>query len=197
MAAVRSVAAQLQKQRLLDAYQHGRPVAIAEARGPLRLRSTNAAAIDYRQHPERYRIGRGEEGVLSVEPYKSELLPLWKFATPKVATESARALLKCFRAYAAAGDFVGMDMTRKFLQMGWTRARRYANHPSGRKYQKGTRVALPKEEDQEKAASARIFKAAYDRARIDKAYQRLRGEHASLPGLAKDRTGSAIGPLKT
>ena len=27
-----------------------------------------------------------------------------------------------------------MDMCRKFLEMGFTRARRYANHRSGRKY---------------------------------------------------------------
>jgi hypothetical protein len=29
---------------------------------------------------------------------------------------------------------LGMDMSRKFLQMGFTRSRRYANHRSGRKY---------------------------------------------------------------
>ena len=27
-----------------------------------------------------------------------------------------------------------MDMCRKFLEMGFTRARRYANHRSGKKY---------------------------------------------------------------
>ena len=97
-----------------------------------------------------------------------------------MATRSARALLKCFRADAVAGDFVGMDMARKFLQMGWTRARRYANHASGRKYEKGTRVALPVEEDEEKVQSARIFKSAYDRARTDTKYLRLRAQHASL-----------------
>ena len=37
-------------------------------------------------------------------------------------------------AYKKKGDFVGMDMARKFLQMGYTRSRRYANHKSGRKY---------------------------------------------------------------
>lgn len=39
-----------------------------------------------------------------------------------------------FLAYGREGDFVGMDMARKFLQMGMTRARRYANHRSGQKY---------------------------------------------------------------
>ena len=30
--------------------------------------------IDFRLHPELYRIGIGEQGVLLVEPYKSEIL---------------------------------------------------------------------------------------------------------------------------
>jgi Domain of unknown function (DUF4385) len=30
-------------------------------------------------------------------------------------------------------------MARKFLQMGWTRATRYANHKGGRKYDKENR----------------------------------------------------------
>ena len=29
---------------------------------------------------------------------------------------------------------MGMDMCRKFLEMGFTRASRYANHKNGRKY---------------------------------------------------------------
>ena len=32
-------------------------------------------AIDFRQHPELYRVGKGEQGVLLVEPYKGEILP--------------------------------------------------------------------------------------------------------------------------
>lgn len=31
--------------------------------------------INFRERPELYRIGRGEQGVLLVEPYKSEILP--------------------------------------------------------------------------------------------------------------------------
>ena len=90
--------------------------------------------MDARRHPESYRVGRGEQGVLTVEPYKSELLPLWRFRTPQLARESAAALTERFHAYLADGDIVGADMARKFLQMGFTRARRYANHPGGRKY---------------------------------------------------------------
>lgn len=39
----------------------------------------NPAAIDYRQHPELYKVAKGEQGVLTVEPYKSEILPHWRF----------------------------------------------------------------------------------------------------------------------
>ena len=31
--------------------------------------------VDFRQYPELYRVGRGEQGVLLVEPYKGEILP--------------------------------------------------------------------------------------------------------------------------
>lgn len=96
--------------------------------------------IDFRAHPEKYRVGRGEEGVLSAEPYKSELLPHWRFKTPDVAEESARKIYQMFLDYLAAEDFVGADMARKFLQMGYTRSRRYANHRSG----KNTTARFPK-----------------------------------------------------
>jgi hypothetical protein len=62
-----------------------------------------------------------------------------------------------FLDYRAKDDFVGMDMARKFLQMGYTRSRRYANHRSGRKYAAGTNELLPRAEDHEKAQSAKIF----------------------------------------
>ncbi|KAI0477444.1 hypothetical protein GGR56DRAFT_409437 [Xylariaceae sp. FL0804] len=81
-----------------------------------------------------YRIGRGEQGVLTFEPYKSALLPHWRFRTVPVARRSAATLWARFEAFAAERDFVGMDMARKFAQMGMTRARRYANHAGGRKY---------------------------------------------------------------
>jgi hypothetical protein len=96
--------------------------------------SLDFSTIDFRKQPELYRIGRGEQGVLLVEPYKSEILPHWKFKTPQVARNSASKIYKMFLDYQAKDDFVGMDMARKFLQMGYTRSRRYANHKSGRKY---------------------------------------------------------------
>lgn len=143
--------------------------------------SADYASIDFRAEPERYRVGKGEQGVLLVEPYKSEILPHWRFRTPEIARQSAETIFGMFLRYKEDGDFVGMDMARKFLQMGWTRARRYANHRSGRKYDRATGAALPRDEDSTKAEAASIFRVYYDRARTDPDYaelrrQRVRGE---------------------
>lgn len=81
-------------------------------------------------------LGRGEQGVLLVQPYKNEILPHWKFKTPEIARHSATKIYALFVDYKLEGDFVGMDMARKFLQMGYTRSRCYTNHKSGRKYLK-------------------------------------------------------------
>src|SRR3954467_835280 len=69
--------------------------------------------VDYREHPELYRVGKGERGVLICEPYKGELVPLWRFKTPDSARESSRAIYKVFLAYVRRDDFVGADMARK------------------------------------------------------------------------------------
>ena len=128
--------------------------------------------IDLRAQPECYAIGRGEYGLFHAEPYRSELLPLWAFRTPAVAAESIERLRERFEAYAAEGDFVGMDVARKYLQMGWTRARRYAKHPGGRKYAAdGSALPLPEAEDPVKAESARLFRAALDDVLRDERYR--------------------------
>ena len=144
--------------------------------------SLNFKTLDFRAHPELYRIGRGEQGVLSVEPYKGEILPHWRFKTPAAARESSEKIFSMYAGYKAAGDFVGMDMARKFLQMGYTRARRYANHPGGRKYRPGTREVLPFVEDQTKAESAAVFRACWEQIKADPDYQRLAREHRERYG---------------
>lgn len=146
--------------------------------------------IDFREHPELYAIGRGEQGVLTAEPYKSEILPHWRFATPDKAQASADKILAMFYEYKEQDDFVGMDMARKFLQMGFTRSRRYANHKGGRKYdgpvpddkkgQSGAhgRKELPRgPEDPVKAESARIFYEKYVIAREDADYKAMAKAH--------------------
>jgi hypothetical protein len=81
-------------------------------------------------------------------------------------------------------------MARKFLQMGYTRARRYANHKSGRKYksnpqkelssqaqQQARQLILPYEEDPIKAESAAIFKQKWLIAKTNSKYQHLLNLH--------------------
>lgn len=135
--------------------------------------------IDFRKHPEKYVIGRGEQGVLIAEPHKSEILPHWRFKTPEIARESAEKIYAMFVDYGKDNDFVGMDMARKFLQMGFTRARRYANHASGSKYANDGSV-LPQAADwstSPKAESARIFYEYYTRAKNDDHYLELKSLH--------------------
>src|SRR5690554_5173529 len=142
--------------------------------------------IDFLARPVLYRIGRGEQGVLLVEPYKSELLPHRRFRTPDIARESAAALTEMFHAYKEQGDFVGMDMARKFLQMGYTRSRRYANHKSGRKWSPDRSEVLPIDADPIKAESARIFYETYRKVKDDPDYLRMKDEH-----IARTRDDSA------
>ncbi len=146
--------------------------------------------VDYRRHPEAYRIGRGEQGVLTVEPYKSELLPLWRFKTPVEAAVSSQALYRAFLEYREQKDFVGMDMARKFLQMGYTRSRRYARHRGGRKYaEDGTE--LPLNPDIEKQRSAEVFRAVWNKVRNDGAYQELKRDHQRAVTRGRNRSPAA------
>jgi hypothetical protein len=142
--------------------------------------SLDFKSIDFREHPELYRVGKGEQGVLLVEPYKSEILPHWQFKTPAIARKSANKIYKMFLEYKAKDDFVGMDMARKFLQMGYTRSRRYANHRSGRKYKDGSKEVLVREEDAVKAESAIIFYEKWKKVREDKEYLELKKSHREL-----------------
>jgi hypothetical protein len=139
--------------------------------------SLDFSRIDFRRRPDLYRIGRGEQGVLLVEPYKSEILPHWRFRTPALARRSAAKIYALFLDYKAQGDFVGMDMARKFLQMGYTRARRYANHRSGRKYAVGSDEVLPRTEDPVKAQAAELFRARWRAAAADARYLELKRAH--------------------
>ena len=151
--------------------------------------------LNLRDSPELYAIGRGEQGVLSVEPYKSEILPHWRFKDPESAKKSAKKILEMFMEYMGDNDFVGADMARKFLQMGHTRARRYANYKGGRKYvgpvppdKKGVsgshgRAQVQRgEQDPIKAESARIFKTHLDLAKENGTYKKLRSQFVERYG---------------
>ncbi|MGY8616738.1 DUF4385 domain-containing protein [Pantoea agglomerans] len=139
------------------------------------------STIDFRQHPELYQVGRGEQGVLMVEPYKGEILPHWRFRTVPIAEESAEKIMALFEEYRRKDDFVGMDMARKFIQMGYTRARRYSNHKGGRKYDADGKE-LPRGVNEEKAAAAAVFKDYWDKLRADEDYLRRKKAHQQQYG---------------
>ena len=140
--------------------------------------------IDYRESPHLYHIGRGQQGVLICEPYKSEICAHWRFKTVPEAVDSSEKILIMFYDFIQERDFVGADMAKKFLHMGFTRARRYANHRDGRKYNKDGTI-IPQEPDAlicEKADSARVFYAAWKEARENEYYLKLKKEHKEKYG---------------
>ena len=65
---------------------------------------------------------------LNAIPRIRQQCPLWRFQTPQLARTSRQALLEAYARFCQLGHGT------QFLQMGSTRARRYANHRSGRKY---------------------------------------------------------------
>ena len=139
--------------------------------------------VDYRAHPEAYRVGKGEQGVLICEPYKSELVGLWRFKTPEIARQSSAAIFEKFKSYLASGEFVGADMARKFLQMGFTRARRYANYKGGKKYQGADHELLERGTgDPSKAVCADIFYHVWKAAEADENYAAQKAEWKKARG---------------
>jgi hypothetical protein len=125
-----------------------------------------------------YRIGRGEQGVLLVRPYTNDICAHWRFVDVPTAHQSSAKIYEMFLGYKREKDFIGMDMARKFLEMGFTRARRYANHNSGKKYDSSGKVR-PQESDwrtSEKAKAAQVFKLVRDKAAYDPTYQQMRKE---------------------
>ena len=132
----------------------------------------------FRPNDRRYRIGRGKQGVLLVRPYTDVICKHWRFKTLKEAKVSSQKIFDMYLDYRIQKDFVGMDMCRKFLEMGFTRARRYANHKDGKKYGKDGKI-LPQEKDwatSEKAKSARRFKDFRDLVTQDEFYISMRKE---------------------
>ena len=123
-----------------------------------------------------YRIGRGEQGVLLVRPYTNDICAHWRFKTPSIALESAHTIFDMYLDYLEVEDFIGMDMCRKFLEMGFTRSRRYANHRTGKKYDEEGKVR-PQEKDHATchfAKSAQIFKRVRDMVAKNDKYVMMR-----------------------
>ncbi|RXK39494.1 hypothetical protein M231_03163 [Tremella mesenterica] len=86
------------------------------------------------QNMKSYRALKTEQGVFTTPPYSTKIKPLWRFVNANVAATSAAAIWAKFEMYRNANDFIGMDICRKFLQMGRTRSLRYALRRGGKKY---------------------------------------------------------------
>ena len=139
--------------------------------------------IDFKDQRNRklYRIGRGEQGVLLVRPYTNVICDHWRFKTPDEAVKSSNKIFAMYLDYRDEKDFIGMDMCRKFLEMGFTRARRYANHNSGKKYDSEGNVR-PQEPDHatsKYAKSATIFKGVRDIVAKNETYVKMRKQWRS------------------
>ena len=137
--------------------------------------------VDYRKNPHLYKIGRGQQGVLICEPYKSELYPLWRFKTPDKAQLSCNQIYLKFLEYIDENDFVGADMAKKYLHMGFTRSRRYWNHSSGKKWTNdGEWKVLPYDRNEQRFMdSSLIFQKYWKMARENEDYLQMKKQHRS------------------
>jgi hypothetical protein len=71
-------------------------------------------------------------------------------------------------------------MARKYLRMGYTRAMRYAKYSGGKKYDDEGEEREPTEwADSGKRAAALVFEEAWEEARENEQYRRMREEHES------------------
>ena len=140
-----------------------------------------SSKIDYEREPQLYEIGRGQQGVLICQPYKSELHIHWRFKTPEQAKQSAQTIYMMFLDYLKQEDFVGADMAKKYLHMGFTRARRYWNHSSGKKWTNdGEWKVLPYDRTEKRFYdSSLIFQKYWKMARTDKKYLEMKKQHRS------------------
>lgn len=96
-----------------------------------------------------------------MQPYKDELRPHWGFKNESVAEEAVEALRGRFDEHRDQEDVVGMDMVRKDLEMGLTRAMGYAKDSDGKKYNDDGAERTPKQwVDPKKRAAAIVVREA-------------------------------------
>lgn len=126
-------------------------------------------SIDVRSYPQFYKRGKGEFGVLLYQPYKNEILPHWRFKTVKEAYLSAAKIYDLFLHYIRQKDYIGADMARKYLQMGYTRAMRYAKYKGGKKKDQEPLIWA----DDEKRKSALIFRDYLNKVKENETYKNI------------------------
>lgn len=142
--------------------------------------------VNFRERPECYRVQAGEQSVFKVQPYKDELLSHWGFKDEATAEAAVEALRAQYEAYRAQEDFVGMDMVRKYLRMGVTRAMCDAKSLGVRKYDADGREREPRQwADAEKRAAAVIVREAWRAVLHDPVYERRKAHHRTQVNPAK------------
>ena len=123
-----------------------------------------------------YRIGRGEQGVLLVRPYTNDICAHWRFKTPEIAVNLQIKSYQCILSIWLMEILLVWICVVNFLEMGFTRSRRYANHHSGKKYDDEGNVR-PQEPDHatcDFAKSAQIFKKVRDLVAKNATYVTMR-----------------------
>ena len=103
---------------------------------------------------------------------------MWRFKTPQKAQQSCDMIYNKFMEYLDNDDFVGADMAKKYLHMGFTRSRRYWNHSSGKKWiNDGEWKVLPYDRNEQRFMdSSLIFQKYWKIAREDTRYLKLKEE---------------------
>ncbi|KAM0691705.1 hypothetical protein Q7P36_007904 [Cladosporium allicinum] len=100
-----------------------------------------------------YRIARGEQGVLTFEPYKSLLLPYWRFKTVPIARASLAALTSAFDSKYEKSEREG-----------------------GGKGSRELEKSKGHEGMEEKAEASEVFKRGWEKCRGDEKYGELKRE---------------------
>ena len=146
--------------------------------------------LDFRSTPELYRIGKGEQGVLLVQPYKGEILPHWRFKTVAEAKKSSATIYKMFLAYLKANDFPGADMARNSSR--WAGARRAVRQPQGRtQVRPETGRPLPVRGRRERGGGGDLLRATSPPAAAPNTFGSRRNTRRSSRGwLNRKRPGS-------
>jgi len=128
------------------------------------FRSVYDSKINYKVRPEKYRTTRDAQGVYTVMPYKSDFINYFSFSSPGQARKSAQKIYEIFTDYRDRNDFVGMDMARKYLQLGYKLSKRFEKYPSGK------RSLRSESGDRDMSLSALEFKKKLVKVMKDKEY---------------------------
>tara|TARA_R110001583_G_scaffold27302_11_gene97807 strand:- start:12703 stop:13179 length:477 start_codon:yes stop_codon:yes gene_type:complete len=135
------------------------------------FKSDYSEEINYKKHPDEYDISTGVSGVFSVSPYKNQLIKYFTFKSLEQSRKSAKSLYKKFKLYRGKMDFVGMDMTRKFLELGYLQSLRFSKFPGGKKYTKSGSVRRVNYKQDEKLEISKIYKRYLNLVNSDRIYK--------------------------